>query len=293
MPIVVSINGVLFSEEDARVSVFDRGFLYGDSVFEVYRTYDGVPFAEAEHLDRLARSAERLLIPMPVTLHTLAEEAAQAHAASGNTDSYLRLVITRGSGPLTYDLTTAKDPTRVIIVAPVPTIPEAHYTEGVAVRIMQVSRPTDDKAAAGVKASNYLANLLAVHEAKQKGAHEAIITGRGGEVLEGASSNVFVVKDGRLRTPRSESGILAGITRATVLEAAHAVGLPVDEVALFPSDLYDADEVFITSSIREVVPVVKVDDCVVADGRPGPLVQQLHAAYRARIRERTLSDRRA
>lgn len=293
MPIVVSINGVVFAEEDAKVSVFDRGFLYGDSVFEVYRTYDGVPFAEAEHLTRLARSAERLLIPMPVDLGTLAREAAAAHVATGNPDSYLRLVITRGSGPLTYDLTTAKDPTRVIIAAPVPTIPESHYTAGVAVRVMQVSRPTDDKAAAGVKASNYLANLLAVHEAKQKGAHEAIITGRGGEVLEGASSNVFVVKDGRLRTPRSESGILAGITRATVLEAAHAVGLPVDEVALFPGDLYDADEVFITSSIREVVPVVKVDDRVIASGVPGPLVQQLHAAYRARIRERTLQAQRA
>ncbi len=292
MPIVVSINGVIFAEDDAKVSVFDRGFLYGDSVFEVYRTYDGVPFAEAEHLLRLARSAERLLIPMPVSLAVLAHEAAEAHKASGNAESYLRLVITRGSGPLTYDLTTAKDPTRVIIAAPVPTIPAEHYTDGVAVRVMQVSRPTDDKQAAGVKASNYRANLLAVHEAKQTGAHEAIITGRGGEVLEGASSNIFIVKAGRLRTPRPESGILAGITRATVLEAAHAVGLPVDEEALFPADLYEADEVFITSSIREVVPVVKVDDRVIADGRPGPVVKQLHAAYRARIREHILADQR-
>jgi branched-chain amino acid aminotransferase len=291
MPTVVSINGEIFAEADAKVSVFDRGFLYGDSVFEVYRTYEGVPFGEQEHLERLARSAERLLIPLPATVATLAQEARQAHAASGNTDSYLRIVITRGSGPLTYDLTTAKDPTRVVIAAPVPAIPEAHYRDGVAVRVMQVSRPTDDRQAAGVKASNYLANLLAVHEAKQRGAHEAIITGRGGEVLEGASSNVFVVTAGRLRTPRSEAGILAGITRATVIEAARTIGLPIDEEALFPADLYDADEVFITSSIREVVPVVKVDDCQVGDGRPGPVVAQLHAAYRAVVRARIQAAR--
>jgi branched-chain amino acid aminotransferase len=291
MPTVVSINGEIFAEADAKVSVFDRGFLYGDSVFEVYRTYDGVPFAEQEHLARLGRSAERLLIPLPTTLADLAREATDAHAASGNADSYLRVVITRGSGPLTYDLTTAKDPTRVIIAAPVPTVPEAHYRDGVAVRVMQVSRPTDDRQAAGVKASNYLANLLAVHEAKQQGAHEAIITGRGGEVLEGASSNVFVVSGGRLRTPRPEAGILAGITRATVMEAARTIGLPIDEEALFPADLYEADEVFITSSIREVVPVVKVDDCVVAGGRPGPVAAQLHAAYREVVRRRTQAGR--
>ena len=178
MPTLVSINGEIFAEADAKISVFDRGFLYGDSVFEVYRTYDGVPFAEQEHLERLERSADRLLIAMPVAITELAREAREAHAASGNTDSYVRLVITRGSGPLTYDLTTAKDPTRVIIVAPVPTVPASHYRDGVAVRIMQVSRPTDDPQAAGVKASNYLANLLAVHHAKQQGAHEAIITGR-------------------------------------------------------------------------------------------------------------------
>ncbi|MCB9626669.1 MAG: aminotransferase class IV [Sandaracinaceae bacterium] len=291
MATVVSINGEIFAETDAKISVFDRGFLYGDSVFEVYRTYDGIPFAETEHLERLARSAARLLIPLPVSLARLAEEATAAHRASGNDDSYLRVVVTRGSGPLTYDLTTAKDPTRVIIVAPVPTVPESHYRDGVSVRVMQVSRPTDDPQAAGVKASNYLANLLAVHEAKQAGAHEAIITGRGGEVLEGASSNIFVVRGGRLRTPRAEAGILAGITRATVLEAARTIGLPVDEEALFPGDLYDADEVFITSSIREVVPVVKVDDRVIAGGRPGPVAGQLHRAYREVVRARTEAGR--
>lgn len=291
MPTIVSINGEICAESEAKISVFDRGFLYGDSVFEVYRTYDGVPFAEREHLERLERSADRLLIPMPTTQQELAREARAAHVASGNTDSYLRLVITRGSGPLTYDLTTAKEPTRVIIVAPVPTVPEAHYREGVAVRIMQVSRPTDDPQAAGVKASNYLANLLAVHQAKQQGAHEAIITGRGGEVLEGASSNVFVVSHGRLRTPRTEAGILAGITRATVLEAARSIGLPIDEEALFPADLYAADEVFITSSIREVVPVVKVDDCIIGDGRPGLVAAKLHAAYRQVVRAHTQAER--
>ncbi len=292
MSVQVCINGALFSEEDAVVSVFDRGFLYGDSVFEVYRTYEGVPFAETEHLERLERSAARLLIPMPATLRQLSDEVQATCAAADNEDCYIRVVVTRGSGPMTYDPTTAKDPLRVIIVTPLPKVPAEFYDEGVAVRVMQVSRPTDDKQAAGVKASNYLANLLAVHEAKQRGAHEAIIIGRGGEVLEGASSNVFVVKDGRLRTPRAETGILAGITRATVLEAAHLASVPVDEATLFPQDLYDADEVFITSSIREVVPVVRVDDRQVADGRPGPVVKLLHEAYRTHVRRRTRAEAR-
>ena len=283
----VSIDGTILAPEEARVSVFDRGFLYGDSVFEVYRTYDGAPFGEREHLERLARSAERLLISMPCSLEQLSREACVAHRATGNVDSYLRVVVTRGSGPMTYDPATAKDPLRVIIAAPVPKLPRAMYEEGVGVVVLQVSRPTDDRQAAGVKASNYLANLLAGHRAKQAGAHEAILTGRGGEVLEGASSNIFTLRDGVLRTPRVEAGILAGITRATVLAAAAEAGIPAEECALFPQDLYDADEVFITSSIREVVPVVSVDGEPVADGRPGEMVRRLHQAYRAVVGEKT------
>ena len=275
----VSIDGQVVDGADARVSVFDRGFLYGDSVFEVYRTYGGVPFAEREHLERLARSAERLMIPMPASLAELSSEVRKALDAAGEGEWYVRVVITRGTGPLTYDPSTASAPLRVIIVAPLSLPAAHHYERGIAVALMSASRPTDDARAAGAKASNYLANLLAVHEAKQKGAQEALMLGRGGQILEGASSNLFIVKDGRVRTPEPQPGILVGITRATVIEAAKAQGLAVDEGEIAPDDLFSADEAFITSSIREVMPVVSADGRTIGDGTPGPVTKALHAGY--------------
>jgi branched-chain amino acid aminotransferase len=282
MALKVLIDGRLHDEADAKVSVLDRGFLYGDSVFEVMRTYGGRPFAEREHLERLGRSAERVLIPMPASLEVLSREIAETLAAADNDESYVRVVVTRGSGPLTYDLTTARDPMRVIIVTPLPPQAPETYEDGVAVALVRATRPTDESQATGAKASNYLSSLLAVHEARQRGAYEAILVGPGGEVLEGATSNIFAVREGRVRTPRVEAGILQGITRAHVMEAAAGEGVAVEETALFPRDLYDADEVFITSTLREVVPVVAADGHRIGTGRPGPMTRRLHAAFRRR-----------
>lgn len=275
----VAIDGEVVDSGEARVSVFDRSFLYGDSVFEVYRTYGGVPFAETEHLERLARSAARLMIPMPVSLETLSSEVRATLDAAGEGDWYVRVVVTRGTGPLSYDPSTASNPLRVIIVAPVSVPPAEHYEQGVMVSLLEVSRPTDDARASGAKASNYLANLLAVHEAKQKGAQEALMLGRSGQILEGASSNIFIVKDGKLRTPEPQPGILVGITRATVLAAAAEEGIEAEEGEIRPNDLYDADEAFLTSSIREVMPVVSADGRTIGSGRPGPVTKQLHEGY--------------
>ncbi len=275
----VSIDGQVVDNAEARVSVFDRGFLYGDSVFEVFRTYGGVPFAETEHLDRLARSAERLMIPMPATLGDLSSEVRTTLDAAGEGDWYVRVIITRGTGPLTYDPSTASAPRRVIIAAPLSLPPRHHYERGIAVTLLHASRPTDDPRAAGAKASNYLANLLAVHEAKQKGAQEALVLGKSGQILEGASSNLFIIKNGRVRTPEPQPGILVGITRATVLRAAAEEGIPAEEGVILPQDLFSADEAFITSSIREVMPVVAADGHTIGDGAPGPLTQGLHAGY--------------
>lgn len=275
----VSIDGQVVDSGEARVSVFDRGFLYGDSVFEVFRTYGGVPFAETEHLERLGRSADRLMIPMPVSIERLSSEVRATLNAAGDGDWYVRVVITRGTGPLTYDPSTASAPLRVIIAAPVSVPPPEHYERGVAVSLLQASRPTDDERASGAKASNYLANLLAVHEAKQHGAQEALVLGRSGQLLEGASSNIFIVKHGTLRTPEPQPGILIGITRATVLAAAADEGIDAQEGEVRPEDLYDADEAFITSSIREVMPVVLADGHTIGQGTPGPVTKRLHEAY--------------
>lgn len=283
----VSIDGRVVDGDDAHVSVFDRGFLYGDSVFEVYRTYGGVPFAEREHLERLSRSAERLMIPMPVSLEQLSSEVGATLDAAGEGECYVRVVITRGTGPLTYDPSTAQEPLRVIVVVPLTLPPREHYENGIGVAILRASRPTDDARAAGAKASNYLANLLAVHEAKQKGAQEALVVGKDGQVLEGASSNIFVVKDGKARTPEPQPGILVGITRASVLEAAAEAGIEVEEGEVRPEDLYGADEAFITSSIREVMPVVRADGRPIGTEKPGPITKRLHEGYLRLVRENT------
>jgi branched-chain amino acid aminotransferase len=280
---VVSIDGRLLAPGEAVVSVYDRGFLYGDAVFEVFRTYGGRAFALDEHLARLRRSAERVFIALPVDEATLAGEIDGALAASGNEESYVRVVVTRGSGPLSLDPTTAGTPLRVVLVEPVVPPPLGAYARGVAVVTVRTRRAADETAASGAKVSNYLANLLALREAKARGALEALVVDARGHVVEGASSNVFVVKAGRVATPPESAGILVGITRAHVMQAARDLGVPVDERTLTPEDVYGADEVFITSSIRELLPVVRVDDRPVGAGAPGPVARALHRRFRESV----------
>jgi branched-chain amino acid aminotransferase len=276
----VLIDGVVVGPADAKVSVYDRGFLFGDAVFEVLRTYGGVPFALDEHLARLRRSAERVLIRLPVSDAELDEEVRRALRAAGTPEAYVRIVVTRGSGPLTLDPDTAAHPVRVVLVEPVTVPARDAYVRGIAAITIRTRRSVDDTDAAGAKVSNYLSNLLAIREAKTRGAQEALTVDARGHVVEGATSNVFVVRGGRIATPPEDAGILAGITRAHVLAAAAVAGSPVEQRVLTPDDLYAADEVFITSSIRELLPVVRVDDRVVGEGRPGPVVRDLHRRFR-------------
>jgi branched-chain amino acid aminotransferase len=280
---VVAIDGVVTTPERATVSVFDRGFLYGDAVFEVFRTYGGRPFALDEHLARLRRSAERVFIPLPVDEAALAREVATALGAAGNDESYVRLMITRGSGPLSLDPDTAMHPLRVIIVEPVVPPPREVYLHGIALASGHARRAVDDTAAAGSKVTNYLANLLALREAKRRGAQEVLLIDDREQVVEGATSNVFIVCGGRLSTPPESAGILTGITRARVLEAAGDLGIPSEQRALTLDETLGADEVFITSSIRELVPVVRVDDRVVGTGAPGDVVRALHRRFRQAV----------
>ncbi|MCA9528575.1 MAG: aminotransferase class IV [Myxococcales bacterium] len=284
---VASIDGAQVPLAEARVSILDRGFLYGDSVFEVMRVHRGVAFRQRAHLERLARSAESVFIELPVTVEALATELRAALEASGLRDAYVRLILTRGQGPLTFDRRTASAPRRVVLVAPLPELAQSLYTEGVTAALVHVSRPAVGSRSRGVKASNYLANLLALEEARSRGAHDAILVEPDGMVTEAASSNVFVVRDGRVLTPRLEAGILSGITRGVVIERAGALGVPVEEGLVFPSDLYRADEVFLTSSVRELVSVVRVDGREVGVGAPGPVAARLREAYRAEVRRET------
>jgi branched-chain amino acid aminotransferase len=277
---IVSIDGETLAPEAAKVSVFDRGFLFGDSVFEVLRTYSGGPFALEEHLARLERSAGRVGIRMPVDRVTLRREVLDALSAAGGGESYVRIVITRGSGPLSLDPDTATAPLRVILVESVKGPSREAYVRGIEAATVATRRAVDETPAAGAKVGNYLANLLAIREAKSRGAQEALIIDTEGHVVEGASSNVFAVAGGALVTPPESAGILAGITRAHLIAEARRRGFALTERPLDPEELYGADEVFITSSIREVLPVVRVDGRTIGGGVPGPVTRSMHRAFR-------------
>jgi branched-chain amino acid aminotransferase len=281
-PGIIDIDGALFPPDQARISVFDRGFLYGDSAFEAMRTYDKRSFRERDHLERLQRSCERLRIALPITLDELSHRVGRAIEHSALSECYIRIVVTRGSGPMGLDLTLASAPSVVVYALPLK-LPEARmYREGIAVHLVHTVRSTDGGPATGAKTSNYLASMLALDDAKRRGAGEAIILDAHGHVIEGTTSNIFIVQGGALCTPPVEAGILEGITRRTVFELAAARGTPCREVELHAADLHAAREVFITSSIREIVPVVRVDDVVIGDGSPGPSTLALHEAYRVR-----------
>jgi branched-chain amino acid aminotransferase len=278
------IDGRICPPIEQVVSVFDRGFLYGDSVFETLRTYGGLPFQLEEHLARLEASAARVYIPLPVSLAELGKELHRAVVAGGNAESYMRLIVTRGQGALGLDPSLAEQPRRVILVQPLQVPPERYYVQGVKAISYRTERSVDATSAAGAKVGNYLVSVLAMREAVAAGAVEALIVDKTGHVLEGASSNVFLVKGGRLITAPIEAGILPGITRAEVLAVAGEQGLAVDLAAPDLAATYAADELFITSSIRELVPIVNLDGRVLSDGQPGPVFRRLISGFRERVR---------
>lgn len=283
MSTLVMIDGKLLPEGEARVSVFDRGFLYGDSVFETIRTYGGVPFALDEHLARLERSAAQVFIELPVSRAELEREVLEAVRAAGNAETYIRVMVTRGTGPLGLDPLAAEHPLRVVIAAPLSPMPAELYENGIAVTTFRTQRTAEATTAATAKVGNYLVAVLALRAARKVGAAEALIVDSAGFVVEGASSNVFVVRGGRVVTPPEDSGILPGITRRVLLDVARAEGVPVDLEPLPAAALADADEIFISSTTREILPVVRVDGRIVGSGSPGPLTRRLLLAFRKSV----------
>lgn len=281
MSTLVMIDGQVFDEKQARISVFDRGFLYGDSVFETIRTYDGEPFAIAEHLERLMWSAKRVHIPLTSEPGDMAREIRQLLSLAGNAESMIRVMITRGIAPLGLDPELAQRATRVIIVAPLQAPSAQTYSDGVRVITYRTQRLADATDAAGAKIGNYLVAVLAMREAKRQRAVEALIIDALDCVVEGTSSNLFAVLNGVLCTPPETSGILPGITRAKLIELGQSMGLGVEYRALQLPELLTADEVFISSTIRELLPVVRIDEHPIADGKPGPITRRLLDAFRA------------
>lgn len=286
MTSLVLIDGRPVAPEAAKVSVFDRGFLYGDSVFETLRTYGGRPFALEQHLSRLARSAASVHIELPVSLEQLGREIDSAVVGAGNSESYVRVSVTRGVGEsLGLDPGLSRHPLRVVIVTPLKTPPLEAYRDGVSVLTLPAARVTDGSRAAGAKIGNYLPAVLASRELRAAGAAEALFVDERGCVVEGATSNVFaVLSDGALVTPPETDGVLLGITRQTLLALADELGIELRITSLPLEQLLGAREVFISSSIRELLPVVRVDQTPIGDGKPGPLTRRLLDAFREHCR---------
>jgi len=290
MTVAVNVNGQVFDQAHAVVSVFDHGFLYGEGIYETLRTYNGRPLLLDRHLRRLRRSAEMLSLTVPLADADIEARFSETMGAAGlgeGREAYIRLLVTRGVGDLSYDPAATPTPTIVVIVKPhLATAPTA-YEHGVKVALVPIIRNHPGSVNPLIKSNNLLNNALAMQQAVKRGAFEGVMRNYRGELAECTTANLFIVKSGAVMTPPVDAGLLAGITREFVLELAAGAGLPVREHVLRDDDLFGADEAFLTSTTREVVPIVQVDERQIGPGRPGPITQSLLAEFRKRAQELT------
>jgi branched-chain amino acid aminotransferase len=273
----MSSLGHAVDPENARISVFDRGFLYGDSVYETLRTSGGRYVDLRAHLDRLRRSASGIALEIPFSDDQIVAACDAAQRAAENQDSRIRVVVTRGGGPMQLDPRGASGPELVVFVQELVPLPPEAYEAGISA---QVVGDLHGLRYPGLKTGNYLPHVLALrHAAVQHGSDDAILCNAEGWVTEGATANLFMVEKGRVLTPPLEVGLLAGITRSRVIQLAREEGLDLEETKIRPDRLRAASEVFLTSSVRGVMPVTQLDGVPVGDGGPGAITRQVMDAY--------------
>jgi branched-chain amino acid aminotransferase len=284
MTLLVNIDGKICQPDEAVVPVLDRGFLYGDSVYEVVRTYEGKPFALKEHLDRFERSAARLDIKLPERAW-LEEQVHQTIEAAGNQESYCRIIVTRGGGPITLDPTKATGSLTVILAKEYEHFPDWMYEKGIKVHIPVIRRTPPSAVDPAIKSGNYLNSILALGEARRAGFDDALMLDVLGRVTEATSANVFMYHQRKLYTPSLQIGILEGVTRRLVIDLAAKHGFEVEECDIFPEQLWTAHEVMLTSTLKEVMPVVQVGDAKVSVGKPGAVAKKLREVIQTHARE--------
>src|SRR5687767_11629930 len=285
MAATVFVNGRITGERDAVVSVFDHGFIYGEGVYETMRTYHRRMFLYDRHARRLRRSAQMIALDVPFSDDALAGHIADTmHAANLDGEAYIRVLVTRGVGELTYDPKATPTPTLVIIVKPQVDPPPEAYSDGVRVAIVDIVRNHPGSVNPMIKSNNLMNSALAMQEALRSGAFEGIMRNYRGELTECTTANLFIVKDGVALTPPLDAGLLPGITREFIFEIGNATGISVREAVLRDDDLYGADEAFLTSTTREAVPIVTVDGRSIGTGTPGAITLKLLEEFRRAAR---------
>lgn len=282
---LIYVNGEFCPEEEASISVFDHGFLYGDGVFEGIRAYSGRIFRLEEHIERLYDSAKAIWLEIPMTREEMMEVCAESCRRNSLVDGYIRLVVSRGVGDLGLDpRKCSSGATIVCIAASVKAFPEELYEKGLKVITAATRRNYGEVLAPQIKTCNYLPNIMAKIEAITAGCFEAICMSREGYVSEGSGDNIFIVKNGVIRTPHTAAGILNGVTRKSVIEIGEKRGFKVEETFLNRYDLYTADEIFLTGTGAEIIPVIEIDSRVIGDGKPGPVSEKIRKDYHDIVR---------
>jgi branched-chain amino acid aminotransferase len=292
---IVNVNGEIVDQGRAVVSVFDHGFLYGEGVYETLRTYNGQPFLFDRHMRRLRRSAGMLSLNIAVADAEIERRFFATMQAAGllggpGRESYIRLMITRGVGDLSYDPAACPKPTVIVIVKPQVDPPPEAYERGVRVALVSTVRNHPGSVNPLIKSNNLLNNAIAAQEASRRGGFEGVMRNYRGELAECTTSNLFVVKHGAALTPPLDAGLLPGITREFLFEIGAERNIPVREAVLHDEDLFGADEAFLTSTTREIVPIVQVDDRGIGSGAPGPVTLGLLRAFREKARALTQSQ---
>ena len=275
----VYIDGVYYPKSQAKVSVYDHGLLYGDGVFEGIRAYNGIVFKLKEHIDRLYSSAHALRLAIPLTKEAMAQALLETLRKNSLRDAYIRLVVTRGVGDLGLDPRKCPKPSVIIITDTISIMSSEAKEKGISTIITWVRRNSVDATTHEIKSLNYLNSVLAKMEATTNGVDEAICLEKNGVIAEGVGENLFIVKDGKIFTPPTSTGALAGITARLTTTFAKSLGYDVVEANITPFQLFTADEAFFTGTAAEVVPIREVNKRQIGNGKPGPVTKKLMAAF--------------
>lgn len=280
MSLTIYLNGEYVKEEDAKISVFDHGLLYGDGIFEGIRAYHNRVFKLDEHIDRLYENAHSIMLDLWLTKDEMKEVVLETLRRNNLRDAYIRLVLTRGYGDLGLDPAKCKKATIFCIAAEIQLYPQELYDNGLVVNTVAIRRNTNESTNARFKSLNYLNNIMAKMESKLTGTIEAIMLNNEGYVAEATGDNIFIIKKGVLITPPTYAGVLEGVTRNAVMDLAKKKGMEVKETLFTRHDVYSADECFLTGTAAEVISVIKVDGRVIGTGKPGKTTKDLNAAFR-------------